>query len=155
MAEKKRLSKADIAVRKQLAKNLFTKDGVTTQKELAERVGVCEKTIGKWIVEEKWVSEREGLMLTRGQQIRRLYDQFVALNDEISKRPKGQQYATSGEANTLNLLTKSIKQMETDVSLSELIEALTKLINFVRTENLTEAKIIMKWADLMIKTLLK
>jgi hypothetical protein len=45
--------------------------------------------------------------------------------------------------------------METDVSLAELIEALTKLINFVRTENLAEAKIIMKWADLMIKTLLK
>jgi uncharacterized protein YjcR len=101
MAEKKRLSKAELTVRKELAKSLFTKDGVTTQKELAERVGISEKTIGKWISEDKWQSEREGLMMTRDQQIRRLYEQFVALNEEIAKRPKGQQYASPGEANTL------------------------------------------------------
>ncbi|QEM13472.1 DDE transposase family protein [Mucilaginibacter rubeus] len=155
MAEKKRLSKAEIAVRKELAKNLFTKDGVTTQKELAERVGISEKSIGKWIAEEKWETQRAGILMTREVELKRLYKQFTNLNDAIEKRGKGADFPDSKEADILKKLTASIRDLETEVSLQEACEVLMKLINFARTENLTEAKIIMKWADLMIKTLVK
>lgn len=153
--EKKRLTKAEIELRKTLAKQLYTKDGVTTQKELAERVGISEKAIGKWIADENWKKERAGLMMTREEQLKRLYEQFTALNDEIAKRPIQSRYATPSEADTLVKLTKAIKQMETDIALSETIEALRNLINFVRPENLADAKVITKWSDLYIKTLVK
>jgi DNA-binding XRE family transcriptional regulator len=155
MMEKKRLTKADIALRKTLAKQLYTKDGVTTQKELAERVGISEKTIGKWVADEKWETERSSLLLTRDYELRRVYKQFTALNDSIEKRPDGSRFPSVKEADILVKLSAAINRLETELSLSQAIEVCTQLVNFVRPENLAEAKIVMKWADFMLKTLVK
>lgn len=153
MAE--RLTKEAIEIRKKLAYTLYTKDGVITQKELAERVGISEKTIGKWITEGHWEKERTSILLTKEETLKRIYEQFTELNDTIAKRPKGSRYAIPKEADTIIKLSAAIKNMETDLALQEVIETLKRLINFVRVENLNEAKIIMRWADIFIKTLLK
>lgn len=153
MAE--RLTKAEIERRKGHAKLLYTIDGVTSQKELAERMGISEKTIGKWINEESWEKQRSSILLTKENELKRVYMQFTELNDEIMKREKGKRFANTKEADILKKLSATIKDLETDVSLAETIEVLKKLINFVRPENLSDAKIITRWADLHIKTLLK
>lgn len=151
----KKLTKEEIEVRKNLARTLFTKDGVTTQKELAERVGITEKTIGKWIKDENWESERTSLLLTREKELKRTYKQYTALNDSIELRGKGADFPTPKEADILIKIAASIAKLETEVSAQEAIEVLMATVNFARTENLEEAKIVMKWADLFIKTKLK
>jgi transcriptional regulator with XRE-family HTH domain len=152
---KKKLTKEEIEVRKKLAQSLYTKDGVITQKELAERVGVTEKTIGKWIIEGKWESERTSILLTREQELRRTYRQYTALNDSIEKRGEGANFPTPKEADILIKIAAAIGKLETEVSAQEAVEVLMSVVNFARTENLAEAKIVMKWADLFIKTKLK
>lgn len=71
---------------KEYAKTLYLA-GDLTQKEIAERVGVTEKTLGKWIVEEKWESMRKSLLTTRQAQLTSLYDQLEAISTEIKTRP--------------------------------------------------------------------
>jgi hypothetical protein len=153
MAE--RLTKEEIEKRKELARLLYSNDGITVAKELAARVGISEKTVGKWINEEGWKTKRASLVLTKEEQLRRLYDQFTELNDLIVSRPKGQRYSNTKEADILVKLTAAIRQLETETSLTQVIEVLKMLVNFVRTESIEEAKIILKWGDMLIKTLMK
>lgn len=151
----KKLTKEELEVRKNLAKNLYVKDGVITQKELAERVKVTENTIGKWVKDGQWESERTSTLLTREQELKRTYRQYTALNDSIEKRGEGANFPTSKEADILIKISGAINRLETEVSAQEAIEVLMAVVNFARTDNLTEAKIVMKWADLFIKTKLK
>lgn len=150
---KKRLTKDEIERAKNHAKILYTREGVTLQKDLALRVGVSEQTISKWVNEENWEKHRASIILTKDEELRRVYMQLTELNDAIMERPKGQRFSNSKEADVLVKLSAAIKQLETDVSLSEAIEVLKELILLVSTESLDEARIITKWADVFIKTI--
>lgn len=79
-----------MAVRKQvekdLAKVLFVNDGVS-QKEIAERLKVTEKTVGKWAKEGNWEKLKTSLLVTKDNQLTGLYDQLQAAIDEIKTRP--------------------------------------------------------------------
>lgn len=155
---KKRLSKIEIARAKDYAKNLYTKSNVTTQKELAERSGISEKTIGNWIRDENWETERSGLMFTRDFELKRLYKQFTTLNDAIATRPPLEQYPTPSEADTLTKITASIDRLDKKESWKNSSETLMALVNFVRSGDTTKemeiTRLVMKWADLYLKTLI-
>lgn len=150
---KKRLTKEELERVKNYAKLLYTKEGVTSQKDLAARVGVSENTISKWVNEDNWERHRASVIITKDEQLRRVYMQLTELNDSIFKKPEGERFSNTKEADILVKLSAAIKQLETDVSLAEAIEVLTKFINMVNGENLAEGKIIVKWADLFIKSL--
>lgn len=150
---KKRLTKEELERVKNHAKLLYTREGVTLQKDLALRVGVSENTISKWINEEGWEKHRASIIITKDEELRRVYMQLTELNDSIFKRAEGERFANTKDADILVKLSATIKQLETDVALAEAIEVLTKLINFVMAENQVEGKIVIKWADLLIKTL--
>ena len=147
--------KETIQQKKEHAKLLYTKDGVTTQKGLAARVGVSEKTIGKWIKDENWDKLKTSLIITKAEELGRLYEQLREMNDFIQLKEKGQRFANSKEADAMAKLTTAIRKMETEVSAAEAIETLKALINLVMPESLEEAKVITRWADVYIKTLLK
>lgn len=144
-----------IQQKKEWAKLLYTKEGVTVQKEIAQRTGVSEKTISKWIKDENWERLRASVILTKEEELRRLYMQFTELNDVIMKREEGTRFASSKEADILVKLSSAIRSLETDLSISDAIHSYKSLINFVRPENLEEAKIITRWSDIYIKSLLK
>lgn len=144
-----------LSSRKELAKTLYISDHGITQKEIAERVGVSEKTIGKWIKNDNWEKLRTSLLLTKEAELARMYEQLRELNTSILKKEEGERYANSKEADTMVKLTSAIKALETDVSAAEAMETLKGLINMVRVEDQTLAKSITKWADIYVKTLLK
>lgn len=72
---------------KEYAKFLFTEKNLT-QKEIAEKVGVTEKTLTKWINENEaeWKKLKKSLMVTKANQIKNFYDQLENLNDQIATR---------------------------------------------------------------------
>lgn len=71
---------------KEIAKTLYVKDDLH-QKVIAERVGVTEKTIGKWISEGEWKKLKTSLLTTKENQISNLYSQLEKINTEINTRP--------------------------------------------------------------------
>lgn len=150
MAEKQSISQ-----KKEHAKLLYTVEGVTVGKELAERVGVSPQTISKWINSEDWEMIRSSLMMTREAELRRLYRRLSFLNDTVEQREeKEKKPITNAEADTLVKISASIKNMETDVSVSEAIQILKNFINAVRPNNLQLAKEMTIEADHFIKSLL-
>ena len=112
---------------RELAKRLYLEG--TTQKAIAERVGVNEKTIQRWVETHNWEALKVSLLSTRENQIRMLYSQLKCLNEVIEARE--QKYADPGEANTLLKLSTAIKKMETETGLGETIQVAKNFLNFV------------------------
>lgn len=141
--------------KKDYAKLLYTVEGVTVQKELAQRAGISEQTISKWINKEKWEQIRASVIITKESELKRLYFQITELNDAIEGRDKGQRFASSKEADVLVKLTAAVRQLETDTSIADSIEVLKNFINQVRQDDYEMAKKITVLADGFIKSLVK
>lgn len=154
---KKRLSKEEIENRKDHVKILYTKENITTNKELALRSGISEKTIGKWVAEEKesWDKLKKNLLLTREEQMLNLYDELTEINNFIKEKPEGFRFADSKLGDVRRKLVKDIKELETKAALPEIIHACTALLNFIRQADLKTAQELTKWVDVFIKSQLR
>ncbi len=73
-------------VEKDFAKILFVNENVL-QCEIATRLKVTEKTIGKWIKEGNWDSLKTSMLVTKDKQLTALYLQLETHNNEIATRP--------------------------------------------------------------------
>lgn len=73
-------------VENDLAKILFVNEGVT-QKEIAERLNLTEKTVSKWAKEGEWDKLKTSMLVTKDNQLTSLYRQLENLNNEIATRP--------------------------------------------------------------------
>ena len=139
--------------KKDWAKTLYLRENLT-QQEIADRVGVSRVSVSNWIRTGKWEEQRTALTLTREEQVRSLYRQVAAINKAIEERPEGERFANTTEADIIGKLSKSIKQMETEVGIADVISVLTKFIEFLRPVDLEKAKDVTRLADAFIKTLL-
>jgi transcriptional regulator with XRE-family HTH domain len=149
------MARQTIQQKKEHAKLLYTVEGVTVQKELAERTGVSKTTINKWVNEENWEALRASVIITKENELKRMYMQITELNDAIMSREKGERFSTSKEADVLVKLTAAVRQLESDTSVADTIEVMKNFINFVRQDNYETAKNITNLADVFIKSLLK
>lgn len=73
-------------VEKDYAKILFVNENIS-QKEIAVRVKVTEKTLTKWITEGKWEGLKKSMLVTKDNQLTALYNQLEIMINEIKTRP--------------------------------------------------------------------
>lgn len=142
------LSKAQ---KKDWAKVLYLRENLN-QKELAARVGVTEKTISSWIKADNWEQFKSSLIVTKDEELRRIYMQINELNTAIFKRPEGERFAKNGEADTLVKLAATARNLETDTSISEVIEVAKQVLAFIRKDDLAKAQELSNIFDAFIKT---
>lgn len=142
-----------LAQKKEWAKLLYLKEKIT-QKEIAEKVGVTEKTVSKWVNIEKWENLKASITITKEDTLRRLYMQINEINSAIEKKPEGERYATGKEANDLAKLATAAKMLESEASISETMEVFKRFINWLRPLDLLKAKDIIVLQDNYIKTIL-
>ncbi|WP_435138894.1 phage terminase small subunit-related protein [Formosa sp. A9] len=124
-----------------------------TIKEISERVGVRPGTVSKWINDEEWDKLRKSLMVTRQKMIADLYDQLEWLNDDIKSRDI--KVAEAKEANTIAVITSSIKRLETETSIAEVYEVATSFLDFVKPMDFDLYKKLIPVFDAFINAKLK
>ena len=73
-------------VEKDFAKILFVNENIS-QKEIANRLNVTEKTIGRWVKDGGWESLKTSMLVTKDNQLTSLYNQLENINKEIKERP--------------------------------------------------------------------
>jgi hypothetical protein len=152
---------------REYAKILYVSERITF-KEIAERTGVTEKTIGKWSVADNWDKLRKSLLTTRQAQLVHWYNQLEAINEDVEKRPqlpddKGVLkprkervgIPTSTEADTMTKLSSNINKLETEINLGEYVEVSRKLLTFIQGIDLSEAKKFKNYIDEFINEKLK
>lgn len=135
---------------KEYAKTLFLSENLH-QKVIAERVGVTEKTLGRWINDGGWRKLKRSLLTTKQTQIGMLYDQLEWINNDIANRDY--QVANTKEADVISKITSAIERLEVETSIGETVEVAKKFISFVQQEDLSLAKSITSWFDTYIQTL--
>jgi DNA-binding XRE family transcriptional regulator len=145
------------AQKKDWAKVLYLKENLT-QKEIAQKVCVTEKTIGSWIKgnpkngEPGWEQLKSSLIVTKDEELRRIYMQINELNTFIFSREEGQRFANSKEADTLTKLTAAARSLETETSIADVIEVAMQVCNFVKKDNLLKAQEMSSYFDAFIKS---
>lgn len=152
---RERLTKEQIEKAKNHAKLLFTREGITTQKEIAGIVGISEKTIGKWINEEGWEKLQRNFLLTREEEMANLLDELIELNKFIKLKPEGKRFADAKEGDVRRKLIKDIKELETKAALPEILHTCKLLLEFMRKANLQVSQELSVWVDAFVKSLMR
>lgn len=147
--------KLSIAQKKEYARLLYVKDPNITQKEIAAKVLVSEQTLSKWVREEGWEQLRQSTLLSRDEQLRNLNEQWNELNRAIKKKPAGQRFPDSKEADILSKLSNAIKALETEIDLTGAMDAGKGFIHYVRKVDFENVQLCTRLYDGYIKSLIK
>ncbi len=103
-----------------------------TIREIVTRVGVRPATVSAWIKKERWDKLRKSLLVTRKKVISQLYDQLEWLNNKINSREN--KVADPKETQTIAVITASIKKLETETSIAEIVEVATEFLEFIKND---------------------
>ena len=135
---------------KELARLLYIQG--LQPKVVAERVEVSERTVQRWITDNRWDELRKSLIATKDSQIKMMYDSLDALNRAIVGRDEGKNYPSPGEVDTISKLTASIQRLETETGLGETVTVLIKFGNHIATHYPQMHKDIVRMMDGYIET---
>lgn len=120
-----------ISDKQYLAKILYTREKLE-QKLIAKKVGVSEKTISKWVNDFGWKKLRNRLLISKEQILSDMYEQLENLHDAIKLKEEGKQYASTQEADIQIKLTASIRNLETELAIADLVESGIRFIKFTQ-----------------------
>lgn len=131
-----------------LAKLLFIHQGLT-QKEIAARVGVSEKTVGNWVVKFGWAKQKRSLILVKDEQISDLYDKLEKVNSHIKNTKDN--LVDGKDTDILIKLTATIKNLEVETSVGEVISVAKMFLELCREIDLEFTKQAAVYFDLLIQ----
>ena len=142
--------------KKEWAQTLFVAEGMS-QKEISAKTGISAQTINKWVNENdgRWKTLRTSMIVTRQEQLKRIYMQIQELNTFIMQREEGQRFANSKEADTLTKLSSAARNLENDTSIADVIEVSKQVLQFVRRQMPGKSEEIAIIFDEFIKDKLK
>ena len=136
--------------KKQWAQLMFLRTD-KSQKEIADIVKVAEKTLSKWKTSENWDRLRASIIITKDEQLRRVYQQINELTSSIESKEEGKRYADSGEADTLAKLASTARSLESNLSIADVIDVFIDFQDWLRGVDLQKAKEISDLQDAYIK----
>lgn len=123
--------KASISDKQYLAKILYTRENLE-QKIIAKKVVVSEKTISRWVNEFNWKALRNRLVVGKEEILSGLYDELAELQLSLQKKANGEKYSDSKQADIKIKLTASIRNLETELAIADLVESGIRFIKHVQ-----------------------
>lgn len=125
----KKVDKATLEMKKDLAKILFTREKLE-QKVIADRVGVSEKTVSSWVNDGNWRKERQLLLISKQDQLNSFYSQLEKLNEQIESKDG---IPDSKQADIQIKLSNSIRNMETeDIVIADCVSVGMKFMKHIQ-----------------------
>lgn len=125
----------DNADKQYLAKVLFTQQKLD-QKIVAKKVGVSENTMSRWVNEFGWRNLRNRLLVGKEEMLNNMYEQLAELNDNIRGKEAGKRYADNKQADIQIKLTASIRNLETELAIADLVASGMKFIKHLQSKKL-------------------
>jgi len=138
--------------KKDFAKVLYIRERLT-QKEVAQRVGVGEHALGRWVKDLGWDKLRRSLLVTKHEQIAMLYGQLEAQNTIINERDS--KVADNKEADVISKLCAAIRSLETEVNIGDRIEIGMEFGEYVRQNAPEKVGELVELFDAYLKTKIK
>lgn len=112
-----------------------------TQREIAEFLGVAERTMSLWVNANKgeWRADRDMNSVTKLSIVKQYYKQLQALNEAIEGRDEGQRYPTPAEADLRLKIHKSISAFDKRYDLGTYKTVLDEFISWMHMHHPKEA----------------
>ena len=126
------ISGMTIDQKKDFARTIYLHEPTLTQKDIAKRANVTEHTIGNWIKAEGWDKMRRSNLATRQKELANAYLQLEELNKKIMGREEGERVPNNKEADIQVKLAPQIRQLETQLSASDVMDVGISFIEHVR-----------------------
>lgn len=134
--------------KEQQARNLYFQTDMK-QADIASLVGISDKTLYRWIVQNNWKQMKEAAKQAPLAIVEMLYKQLYELNKSICERESP--IPTLQEAETTRKLINSIDKLKKQASLSENIQVLMGFTSFLNTFDNALAKQVVILADKYLK----
>ena len=137
--------KTTMSDKQYLAKILYTREKLEG-KTIAQKVGVSEKTISNWVTNFGWKNLRNRLLVGKEEILQNLYEQLEELNKDIQSNKDGKRYGTSAQADTMIKYTASIRNLESDLSIADVVDAGIKFMKHLQVHGSMEQ--VVEFSDL-------
>jgi transposase len=126
-----------IADKQYLAKILFTREKLE-QKIIAKKVSVSEKTISKWVNDFNWRNLRNRLLVGKEEILTGLYEEMEQMQEAIREKEPGKRFSDSKMADAKLKITASIRNLETELAIADLVESGIRFIKYIQQTGTTE-----------------
>lgn len=124
--------------------------------EIGAKMGVPARTVSRWAATGNWTKLRVSITASRHEQLLKMHEQLIDLNNLISSRDEHYRFPNKEESLTIQRLSSAIKKLEMEkADLPTIISVLTQTLNWVRTFDVTKAKELSDIFDAFIQDQLK
>lgn len=136
--------------KKELTKELYLKTD-NTQKEICEKVGCSTRSFNIWKKDGKWDDLKISYVISKEMELRRIYIQIRELNNMIEGRDEGRRWATNKDADIISKLSAAAKNLESETSISEIIDVFVGFNKFIAGQEPGKEKEIVEIEDAYVK----
>lgn len=126
------------------------------QQDIAEVLGVSQKTISQWKAADEWDKQKAAVTTTKEKELSRWYAMVAAQNEAIEARGPGANFPTSSEADALNKMAAAIAKLEADAGLSATVNVFMGFTKWLRdTSDIETTKLFAELSNHYIQHLLR
>lgn len=120
-----------MAEKRRQAMRLYVHSGML-QQDIAELLGVSQKTVSLWKTADEWEKQRAAVTTTKEKELSRWYGMIAAQNDAIEARGQGFNFPSSAEADALNKMAAAVAKLEQDAGLSATVNVFMRFTQWLR-----------------------
>lgn len=131
--------------KREIARRLYTKAGDDVP-SISAMLEITESETNTWLEEGKWPLARRSRMADREQQVDRLYEILKTITDGIESGN-----GTAKDADNLQKITASIRNLEQDKSVSSIIGPAEEFITWLYKKDVSAAQDFTSRFDQFIK----
>ena len=130
--------------RREYAKYLYTKDGKSIA-DVSLEVNVTEAAVRSWIADGAWDSIKRSHLISREKLLDDYYSVLEAMQEKLRDDPSPK------NIDNIVKYTAAIKNLEEEITLSQIIEVAEMFICWMRRRDLDLAKKVIVQLDVFIK----
>jgi len=137
--------------KQQQARELYLTQNLS-QREIAQQVGVSERTVYTWVHQYAWNKLRVAALSAPMTMVDNFSSALVELQNAIAARKPGERYPTPKEAEVSRTLVANITSLKKSNSLAQNMQMMTAFRDFVRPYSRQFSEQLAYYADKFFET---
>lgn len=132
------------------ARNLYFQTKLT-QAQIAELLGISQKTVSTYVNEHKWDLLKQRAEQAPALMLEQMNSELQELNEAIAARPLGQRFPTKEEAEIRRKTLHSINLINSRQSAGYYSQVFMNFISWVYKQSVKDAQLLTRYADKFLK----